>query len=98
MFIPVSMVEPDEKLVESSVVENSVHAKNALVEAGVVNGNTRQAALMNEQMLATELGPEVTGETSMEEQLELLRRFENGKAQHQQSGTSQDPCILHNLQ
>ena len=79
VFIPVSMVEPaaDKKIVESSVVENLVCAKNALDGAGVVDGNTRQVALMNEQMLATELGPVIAGETSMDEQLELLRGFKN---------------------
>ena len=97
VFIPVSMVEPDEKIVESSVAKNSVGAKHVFVGAGVVNGNTGQVALMNEQMLATELGPVIAGEISMEEQLELMRGFKNDKAQNLQSGTSQDPCILHNF-
>ena len=95
VFIPISMVEPDEKIVESSIAENSVRAKNVLVGAGVITDNSRHAAVMNEQMLATELGPEVAGETSMEEQLELLRRFENGKVQHQQPASySQNPYHL----
>ena len=80
VFIPVSMVEPD---VDCGIIESTAHTP--LVEAGVVTDDSRQAAWMNEQTWATELGPEVTGETSMEELLELRRRFENDKAQHQQS-------------
>ena len=92
VFIPVSMVEPYDETSGSDFIETSVHANDIYSEAQVGYPSSGQVPVVNEQMLAHGLEPE----TSMQMQIELLKRFENEKAQKQQASYLQNLYDLAN--
>ena len=90
VFVPVSMVEPYDETGGYDVIDKSVNEKDAHAEVCAAYERNGDTPVMNELMLADGLGPEVVGDTNMQMQVELLKRFENERAQMQQLSSLQN--------